>query len=414
MNIQTRQNQSYVNARPASLAFGFADHQVAVIGAGPHGLSISAHLRAAGLDVVTFGEPMSFWETGMPRGMKLRSPWRGSFLSDAAGRFTLARYADDMGFVPQDPFPLETFVSYGKWFQQILVPNLDRRKVGSVEADPRGYRLTLADGDVVTARTVVLAVGLTNQEYVPELYRNLPGEMVSHTAAIPDPARFMGRKVVVVGGGQSAVGTAVLMQEAGAEVALVSREDVRWIGSENAGMRQQRSLKWMVHRALAPPNPTGPFPLNWIAAMPDIFRLLPQSGQDKLADRCLKPAVSAYLSPRLRDMAVHPGQQVTAAGVKGRSVELTLGDGRTVAAEHVVLGTGFSVDVRKPGILSPGILETVKTEDGFPVLDRRLQSSREGLYFASAAAARSLGPQMRFVWGSGIAAPRITHSILAR
>lgn len=414
MNIQISRDSSYATARPTTRPFGFADHQVAVIGAGPHGLSISAHLRAAGADAVTFGEPMSFWQTGMPRGMKLRSPWRGSHISDAAARYTLARYADDMGFVPQDPFPLESFVAYGKWFQRHLVPNIDRRTVRSVEADARGYRLTLSDGDTVTARNVVMALGLTSQEYVPAVFHALPADRVSHTVAIPEPARFAGKTVAVVGAGQSAIGTAVLMQEAGADVTLITREDVRWIGSENAGTQEQRSIKWLLHRAISPPNPTGPFPLNWIAGMPDAFRLLPRRTQAKLAERCLRPAVSAYLSPRLGSMAVISGQQVTGADMRSGNVKLTLADGRTVTAGHVVLGTGFTMDIRRPGVLSPGVLEDVVIEEGFPVLNRRLETSRKGLYFASAAAARSLGPQMRFVWGSGIAAPRITQNIVAR
>jgi cation diffusion facilitator CzcD-associated flavoprotein CzcO len=414
MNVQIRRTGHFAAAKPAIRPFGFADHQVAVIGAGPHGLSVSAHLRAAGADSVTFGEPMSFWQTGMPRGMKLRSPWRGSHLSDAGSRYTLARYADDMGFVPQDPFPLETFVSYGKWFQKHLVPNIDRRTVKSVEAHERGYRLTLSDGDTVTARNVVMALGLTSQEHVPETFLALPAERVSHTVSIPEPARFKGCTVAVIGAGQSAIGTAVLMQEAGAEVTLVTRDDVRWIGSENAGTREQRSLKWLLHRAISPPNPTGPFPLNWIAGMPDAFRLLPKQAREKLAERCLKPAVSAYLSPRLGNMAVISGQRVTRAELRAGEIELSLDDGRTLRTGHVVLGTGFTMDIRRPGLLSPGVLGDVATDDGFPVLSRRLESSRAGLYFASAAAAKSLGPQMRFVWGAGIAAPRITQSVMAR
>src|SRR5213079_230240 len=52
---------------------------VAIVGAGPYGLSAAAHLRAAnGLDVRVFGEPMSFWERHMPKGMLLRSPLEGS------------------------------------------------------------------------------------------------------------------------------------------------------------------------------------------------------------------------------------------------------------------------------------------------------------------------------------------------
>ena len=46
---------------------------VAIIGAGPYGVSAAAHLTAiAGLDTKLFGEPFSFWERPMPAGKRLQ------------------------------------------------------------------------------------------------------------------------------------------------------------------------------------------------------------------------------------------------------------------------------------------------------------------------------------------------------
>ena len=45
---------------------------VAVIGAGPYGLSLAAHLRARGADIRVFGFPMQSWRDSMPVGMKLK------------------------------------------------------------------------------------------------------------------------------------------------------------------------------------------------------------------------------------------------------------------------------------------------------------------------------------------------------
>ena len=59
-----------------------ADEQVAIIGAGPYGLALAAHLRGRGVEPAVFGRPMSFWEEHMPKGMLLRSPWRASHISD--------------------------------------------------------------------------------------------------------------------------------------------------------------------------------------------------------------------------------------------------------------------------------------------------------------------------------------------
>ena len=46
---------------------------VAIIGAGPYGLSLAAHLQAAGVSYRHFGSPMWLWRQAMPQGMYLKS-----------------------------------------------------------------------------------------------------------------------------------------------------------------------------------------------------------------------------------------------------------------------------------------------------------------------------------------------------
>src|SRR5580692_10860656 len=113
---------------------------VAIIGAGPYGLSAAAHLRAAnGLDIRVFGEPMSFWEQHMPKGMLLRSPLAGSHLSDPSRSHTLQAYATASGNQITGPLPLDRFIDYGRWFQSQAVPNLNPRKVDRVEKNGQGF-----------------------------------------------------------------------------------------------------------------------------------------------------------------------------------------------------------------------------------------------------------------------------------
>ena len=73
---------------------------IAIVGAGPYGLSAAAHLNANGVNVRIFGETMSFWSRNMPKGMCLRSPWEASQLSDPAGSL----WPTVVGFSPM-PFP---------------------------------------------------------------------------------------------------------------------------------------------------------------------------------------------------------------------------------------------------------------------------------------------------------------------
>ena len=61
---------------------------VAIIGAGPYGLSLAAHLSAAGLSYRHFGVPMRLWRGAMPKGMYLKSQGFASNLSDPEGTHT--------------------------------------------------------------------------------------------------------------------------------------------------------------------------------------------------------------------------------------------------------------------------------------------------------------------------------------
>ena len=86
---------------------------VAIVGAGPYGLSAAAHLRAVkGLEVRVFGEPMSFWERHMPVGMRLRSPWAASHLADPNRSLTLEAYQSACGNHLSAPIPLSRFIEY--------------------------------------------------------------------------------------------------------------------------------------------------------------------------------------------------------------------------------------------------------------------------------------------------------------
>ena len=85
---------------------------VAVLGSGPYGLAAAAHLRAAGVDIRAFGEPMEFWAKQMPAGMFLRSAWYASDIAEPSGNFDLDDFKtrEKVQFSP--PVPLESFVRY--------------------------------------------------------------------------------------------------------------------------------------------------------------------------------------------------------------------------------------------------------------------------------------------------------------
>ena len=134
---------------------------VSIIGAGPYGLSAAAHLcTVKGLELRVFGEPMSFWRQNMPVGMFLRSNWTATQIASPTGSLTLEAFQAETGNYFETPVPLEQFVQYGRWYQKCAVPALDQRRVTRVERDPKGFSLTLHDGEVFRSRRVIVAGGI--------------------------------------------------------------------------------------------------------------------------------------------------------------------------------------------------------------------------------------------------------------
>jgi len=379
---------------------------VAVIGAGPYGLSVAAHLTAAGIETRVFGEPMAFWRHNMPNGMLLRSPWRATSISDPERALSLDAYAAQRGVDADELLPVEQFVSYGEWFQRHAVPEVDRRTVKLIGTSATGFRLKLADGEVATADRIVIATGLRHQEYRPPAFCDLPAALVSHSCEHTDLAPFRGKRVGVIGRGQSACESAALLAEAGAEVELISRGPVRWLGA--APDTQGAAKTWLL-QALKAPSEVGPFPLSWLAELPEATRVLPQKLRSEFTRRCLKPGASGWLQPRFANVTCTPSRTIEGVRALSDRVVLDLDNG-TKSFDHVLLGTGYRIDLQRAGIFTPQLLEQIACDGGSPLLGAGFESSVAKLHFVGSYAVKSFGPLLRFIAGAPIAARAVSRA----
>jgi thioredoxin reductase len=383
-----------------------ADVDVAVLGAGPHGLATTAHLRRAGVDVHVIGDPMSFWRT-MPTGMVLRSNWTATSIAEYEGPLSLDSYCAATGDRFTTPVPLDRFLTYGNWVQQQVAADVDRRVVERLEQHGPGFRLHTSDGDRLHACRVVVAAGIAPFARRPRVGAHLPPDLVSHTADHPDLTRFRGRRVLVVGGGQSALESAALLHECGAEVEVAVRRDhLTWLH----GGRYHRMLGRGAPLVYAPTD-VGPMGLSRLVAVPDLFRQLPRSAQDPIAHRCIRPAGAAWLRPRLADVPIRLGTTVEELTADGDRVRAHLSTGDVLTVDHVLFGTGYRVDVTKYPFLGEDITSRLERTDGYPVLRRGMETSVPGLHVVGAPAAWSFGPVMRFVAGGWYAGRAVTRRV---
>ena len=371
-----------------------------VIGAGPYGLSIAAHLAGAGVPTRVFGKPMAFWR-GMPSDMHLRSAWSASSLSAPQHAYNLDRFLAATGRRAQLPIRLPFFVDYGLWFQRQAVAEVDPAIAQSVASDGHHFRVGLDDGRTIRAARVIMAVGIDRFANLPEFAADLPQSLASHTSAVHDFHRFMGQRVAVVGGGQSAIEWAALLHEAGAQVELIVRHDVRWL--------KLHDYRGPGRRILYAPSDVGPPGLNWLLHFPLAFRLLPQSAQQAVARRAVRPAGARWLINRVVGrVRITTNTHVLSARAVPGGAHLELSDGTRRLVDHLILATGYRPALKKLTVIAPSLRQTIRQRDGFPILNRWLESSVAGLHFAGGLADRSYGPICRFVSGADVAARRIT------
>jgi FAD-dependent urate hydroxylase len=385
---------------------------VVIIGAGPYGLAATAHLRTVkGLDVCTFGEPMSFWERNMPVGMLLRSGWAASHIADPHQALTLDTYRAGSGKNFSTPVPLEHFLEYGRWFQRQVVPDVDRRKVVRVEPHENSFRLLLEDGDSVRARRVVIAAGINSFCWRPPQFAGLANALVSHTSEHRDLRQFAGKRVLVVGSGQSALESAALLHEGGAQVQVLARaRHIHWLGGV-VSRTFQHGLGPAVSKLLYAPTDVGPAGISQIVARPDLVRRFPRSIQNWFRRRSIRPAGARWLVARLQDVPITLDCSVISAAAIGEGVRLKLSDGSERRVDHVVLGTGYRVDVSKYEFLAPELAQSISRFQGYPWLREGFETSVPGLHILGAPGVWSFGPLMQFVVGTHYSGRELLRSV---
>jgi thioredoxin reductase len=393
------------------------DIDVAIVGAGPYGLSIAAQLAHRGVEHRVLGNPMQFWLTQMPKGMLLKSEGFASSLYDAEGRYTYGRYCAEEGLPYADlglPVPLETFCRYGLAFQRRAVPTLENKSVVAVERSANGFTLRLDDGEAFMARRVVVAVGVGHFSHMPRELDELPPELASHSSAHHDLARFKGSDVTVLGGGSSAIDLAALLHEAGAKVRLVARKAQLEIHTR---MRLPRPLG---DRLREPLSSIGP---SWrscfFTGAPLGFYHLPAARRLRLVRNHLGPAGGWFMADRFGRVPLLLGHTLRAAQVAGSRARLQLAasDGSEVVlkTDHVIAATGYRPDLGRLDFLAPELRTAVAAlRRTTPLLSTHFQSSVPGLYFAGPITANSFGPVMRFAAGAKFTAGRISRHLAGR
>ena len=387
-----------------------AQYDVVVVGAGPYGLSAAAHLMGKGLNIAVFGKPLKLWREHMPKGMFLRSHWWATNLADPRKKYGFEQFFHVSEYDKCYPVPIEAFIDYGMWFQKQVVPNIDTTYVSTIERKDGQFLLTLEDGRTATTPAVVMAIGLYYYANRPSEYDHLPAELATHSFEHADFSRFAGKQVAMLGGGQSAIEYSALLHEIGASVHLITRRPIHWLGPDTDNKRS------FIDQLRAPRAGIAPGWKNWaLEYLPYLFHRFPQPRKDRYIQNHYNAAGSDWLRDRvIGKVELHEGRRIEKAREVDNGLELTLSDNKVLSADHLMLATGYQVDINRLSMLSPALLKEIQQDMGSPVLNSWFESSVPGLYFVGLSSLRSFGPLYRFVVGAKAAAPRVANAAARR
>ena len=374
-----------------------------IIGAGPFGLAMAAYAKHLDIDHLVVGKPMDFWKSNMPQGLILRSAcdWH----LDPLEIHTIEKYLQAKNLTPGDvePLSLEFYLGYATWFQEQKriepIPSFVQR-LDHLDGTRNLFEATLDDGETLRAKNVLLAIGFRYFKNIPaELAAVLPAGSFSHTCDLVDFDDLKGKRCLIIGGRQSAFEWTALLHEHGAAAIHVSYRHETPAFKESDWSWVSRLVDAMVgnpgwYRGLSPGQKEQVNQRFWV------------EGRSKL---------EPWLWPRISNetVKVWPKTQVVSCDERPDvGLEVNLDVGETLTLDHIILATGYKVNMVKVPFLANGnILSRLGIKDGYPILDEHFQSNIPGLFITSIPATQDFGPFFAFTVGAGASARIIGTTI---
>ena len=361
-----------------------------IVGAGPAGLACAATMRAAGLSV-----------TVIEKADKVGSVWRRHY--DRLHLHTDRNHSGLPGMVMPRTYPLypsrmqmvEYLESYAARFD---IRPVFKTPVASLRRNDARWCADTAQG-VIVAPTAVVATGIADAPYRPswpglELYQGA----VVHSSDYRNPTPYLGKRVLVVGFGNSGGEIALDMANAGVDVALAVRSAVQILPRDLLGLP---IMSWAI-----------------------LYQHLPARLVDFINAPILRLAVGSIERLGLRRAAKGPRQMIEEDGrvplidigtldkIRDGSIKIRGGidrltregaafaDATSGAFDAIILATGFRPDLRR---LIPDEGD-VFDRHGMPRVTGRA-TSVPGLYFCGQIT--SATGQLREI---GVEARRIAES----
>lgn len=371
---------------------------VIIIGAGPYGLAAAAQAKHAGLDYLLIGEPMSFWRTSMPSFMVVRSPFVASSIYSPQPGLSLDDFYRETGRTAnkREKISLKIYLKYLDWYLEKAALNVLPQTVVALRRETRGtFTVTTGDGQQLESRAVVLAVGNPPFVNIPEEFKAIDKRYYSHACEVVDFSPFAGKKVLVLGAGQSAIEACLGLLQVGAQTEL---------------MHNQSGIYW--HNI--PLRINVPL-LLFFLSFPTVLEFVPYVLRKPVGDMVSKPTVDKWLRPKIESrITEHTRARIERLTPDGDRLRVKFSGGRETTVDHVILGTGYVVDILSLPMLDVSVSTDLQVRHGYPLIDRHLESSIKGMFFTGVPAKGRFGPTFNFIFASPAGGKRVIAGVQAR
>jgi thioredoxin reductase len=381
---------------------------VAIIGAGPYGLSLATHLRARRVKYRIFGEAMRFW-VDMPVGVNLKSLAFATNIALPKSGHSFPEWCRKHGLEDFEPCTMQSFAAYGLEIQKQFIPDLEEVLVTNVSSRPDGFELALSSGERLHARKVIVATGLSGLAQIPDVLRELGPDRMRHTFDISDYSEFRNKTVAVIGAGASAIEAGALVREAGGCSEIFVRDQEAIFHGRSPRVRPLwESIK-------NPMTVLGASRTSWVLQqLPLIVHRLPLERRTRFVKRYLGPASPWWIKDRvLGKVPIHVRHEVVEIGNANQRVQLKMrngeGSSRNFDVDFVIAGTGYDVSVSRLRFLDPEISDRILRTERAPTLNINFESSVPGLHFIGPLSFMCFGPLFRFVTGAEVTVRRLAR-----
>lgn len=212
-------------------------HTHLIIGAGPAGLAMAGRLRKAGI-------PFEILEQSQNVG----NAWHNHY--DRLHLHTVKQWSHLPHLAFPENYPLyvprklltEYFADYCKHFD--IKPHFDQKVSSIKKLDQGSWQVSTETGNILEAKQVIVATGVNRVPNIPSWpgQENFKGE-ISHSVSYKNPSPYQGKRVLVVGMGNTGAEVALDLSEKGVETFISVRNPISVVPRDLNGRPVQVTSK---------------------------------------------------------------------------------------------------------------------------------------------------------------------------